>query len=164
MVNSYLSIISKNRFSVVILICIWFLSSNNFIFPGQASQEQTATMTTANSTSFKVIATNSSATPFTNMHVHKLTSASSKSGATPFTNMHVHELTSFSFNVLATTSVAKLPQTLLPYYTVKNASDTRSESILSSNNTLNNEESYFQRSLSRTIHGTIHSPLSDGTN
>jgi hypothetical protein len=156
--------ISKNKFSVFILICIWFLSSNNFIFPGQASQEQTATMTTANSTSFKVIATNSSATPFTNMNVHKLTSASPKSGATPFTNMHIHKLTSLSFNVLATTFVAKLPQTLLPSYTVTNASDTRSESILSANNTLNNKVSYFQQSLSRTIHGTIHSPLSNGVN
>jgi len=121
-------------------------------------------MTTVNPTSFKVFATNSSATPLTNMHVLKLTSAPSKAGATPLTSMHEYELTSFSFNVLATTSVAKLPQTLLPSYTVKNASDTRSESILSANNTLNNHVSYFQQSLSRTIHGTIHSPVSDGVN
>jgi hypothetical protein len=157
LVNSYLSIISKNKVSVVILICIWFLSSNNSIVPGQASQEQKATMTTVNPTSFKVFATNSSATPLTNMHVLKLTSAPSKAGATPLTSMHEYELTSFSFNVLATTSVAKLPQTLLPSYTVKNASGTRSESILSANNTLNNH-------VSRTIHGTIHSPVSDGVN
>jgi hypothetical protein len=164
LVNSSLSIINKNKFSVVILICIWFLSSNNSIFAGQAFEEQKATMTTVNSTSFKVFATNSSATPLTNMHMLKLTSVPSKSGATPLTNMHEHELTSFSFNVLATTSVAKLPQTLLPSYIVKNASDTFSESILSANNTLNNHVSYFQQSLSRTIHGTIHSPVSDGVN
>jgi hypothetical protein len=142
----------------VTLILIWSLSSNNFIFSAKALQEHPPTMTTANSTSFKAIATNSSATPFTNMHVHKLTSASSKSGATPFTNMHVHKLTSFSFNVLATTFVTKLPQTLLPSYTVTNVSDTRSEGILSANNSLNNKGTYVQHSLSKTIHGTTYSP------
>lgn len=147
----------KTRFMVVILICIW-LSSNNFIFPRQVSQGQIATTTTANSTSLKAIATNSIVVPSTNMHVHKLTSAFSKSSPIPSTNMHVHKLTSTPFNVLAITSAAKLPRTLLPSLTVTNASDTRSERILSAHNTFNNKVSYFQQSESRTIHGEIHAP------
>jgi hypothetical protein len=95
-------------------------------------------MTTANHTSFKAIATNSSATPFTNTHAYKITS--------------------FSFNVLATTFVAQLPQTLLPSFTVTNANDTHSEGVLYANNTPNNKASYLQQSLPRMIHGTTHSP------
>jgi hypothetical protein len=115
-------------------------------------------MTTANSTSFKVIATKSSATPFTNMISHKATSASSKSSATPFTNMISHKATSASFNVIATAFVSKLPLTFLPSYTITNASDTFSERILSANNTLNYKGSYVQQSLSKTIKGTIYTP------
>lgn len=157
---------SFKLYSLAVMLIL--ISSNNFIFSAKALQEHPPTMTTTNSTSFKAIATNSSATPFTNMHVHKLTSASSKSGATPFTNMHLHKLapfsfnvlasTPFSFNVLARTFAAKLPETLLPSYTVTNASDTRSEGILSANNTLNNKGSYVQQPLSRTIHGTTYPP------
>jgi hypothetical protein len=159
-----LSTISKIKFFsalfkppfVVILFLIWILSSNNFIFSANAIQELPPTITIANSTSFKAIATNSITTPFTNMHVHMLTSTSSKYGTTPFTNMHVHRPTSFSFNVLATTFAAKLPETLLPSYTLTNASDTRSEGILSAYNTLNNEGLHVQQSISKIIHGTIY--------
>jgi hypothetical protein len=115
-------------------------------------------MTTANHTSFKAIATNSSATPFTNTHAYKITSEPSKFGKTPFTNTHAYKITSFSFNVLATTFVAQLPQTLLPSFTVTNANDTHSEGVLYANNTPNNKPSYLQQSLPRMIHGTTHSP------
>jgi hypothetical protein len=142
---------------VVILILIWSLSSNIFIFSAKAIQEAPPTMTKANSTSFKVIATKSTATPFTNVVSHK-SSASSKSTATPFTNVVSHKSTSAASNVIATTYVAKLPQILLPSYTITNATDTLSEIILSSNNTLNYKGSYSQQSLSKTIRGTTHPP------
>jgi hypothetical protein len=140
--------ISRNKFPVVMLLCIWFLSSNSFLFPRQTSEEQTAATTTANSTSFRVVATKSIVMSFTNAHAHTLTSVFSKSNK-DFTNTHMQQLTSYSFNAPATTFVSKLPQTLLPYFTITNASDTRSEKIFSSHNILSNK-------VSKLIHGAIH--------
>ena len=141
--------ISRNKFPVVMLLWIWFLSSNSFLFPRQTSEEQTAATTTANSTSFRAVATKSIVPSFTNTYAYTLTSVFSKSSKAPFTSTHMQQLTSDSFNAPATTFVSKLPQTLLPYFTVTNASDTRSEKIFSAHNILSNK-------VSRLIHGAIH--------
>lgn len=165
--NSYLSMRGKIKFinglfnlysSVLILILIWFLSSNNFIFATKSLQEHVATMTVANATSFKVITINSSAKPSTNVVSHKVSSQSSKSSVTAFTNVAPHKLTSTFFNVISTAFVSKLPQTLLPFYTITNANGTLSERILSANNTFNHKGSFFQQPLPKTIHGTTDPP------
>jgi len=67
-----------------------------------------------------------------------------------------HKATSASFRVIATTFVSKLPQTLLPSYTITNTSDTLSR--VSANNTLNYKGSYVQQSLSKIIYGTADPP------
>jgi hypothetical protein len=131
------------------LLWIWLLSSNSFLFPRQTSEEQTAATTTANSTSFRAVAIKSIVMSFTNTRTHTLTSIFSKSNRAPFTNTHMQKLTSDSFNAPATTFVSNLPQTLLPYFTVTNASDTRSEKIFSAHNIPSNK-------VSRLIHGAIH--------
>ena len=111
------------------------LISNDFILAGMALPTHKTTMTIVNPTSSKVIPTNSTTMPIANMRSQTVLPAASK--------------------VIATTSVAKLPQIILSSHTITNTTGTLSETILRAKTTLNHKVSYAQPVSSKIIRGMI---------